>query len=228
MTLQRYRSSLKRWSLSRTPATDADGGCDERQRLPTVKVTAASGDRDAESDANPVAVVGNGGKESASNGKTTKPEDAKANGPSVEETAFTGDKHDGSHEHTPAPAPGGSDSDRPDAEAEVAGTAAAGDVVAKNNDDAPASASAAADPALLMVSSSRDPSASFRLRRRRVQVGDSDVTNLVFAVIYYGWVGWPFLYFILFPLSGCELERGNKRLMMAASYFPQRLSTTVH
>ena len=211
MTLQRYRSSLKRWSLSRTPATAADGGCDERQRLPTVKVTAASGDRDAESDANPVAVVGNGGKESASNGKTTKPEDAKANGPSVEETAFTGDKHDGSHEHTPAPAPGGSDCDRPDAEAEVAGTAAAGDVVAKNNDDAPASASAA-DPALLMVSSSRDPSASFRLRRRRVQVGesDTDVTNLVSAVVMGGSDGHLFtLYFSLYRVaSSSEVTRG--------------------
>ena len=211
MTLQRYRSSLKRWSLSRTPATDADGGCEERQRLPTVKVTAASGDRDAESDGNPVTVVGNSGKESASNGETSEPEDAKANGPSVEETAFTGDKHDGSHEHTPAPAPGGSDSDRPDAEAEVAGTAAAGDVVAKNNDDAPASASAA-DPALLMVSSSRDPSASFRLRRRRVQVGesDTDVTNLVSAVVMGGSDGHLFtLYFSLYRVaSSSEVTRG--------------------
>lgn len=178
MTLQRYRSSLKRWSLSRTTAT-AKEGYDEQQKLPTVRVTTASGDRDAECHRNP---VGNSRKESSSNGTTTttttaaaEPEDAKGrhSGPSVEETAFTGeddgDKHGGGvPDQTSPPAPGGSDRDPPTADA------AAAAVVAKNNDDGPRAT--AADPALLMVSSSRDPSASFRLRRRRVQVRDSYCT----------------------------------------------------
>ena len=169
MTLQRYRYSLKRWSLSRTPPTSAaTDGHDERQRLPTVKVTEASGDRDAESDGNPVA-VGNSARESSSNGTTVEPEDARAKGrhsrPSVEETAFTGEND----RDKPGDVPVGTDGAPPDVE--VVAAAAADVVVAENNGDARAT-SAAADPALLMVSSSRDPSASFRLRRRRVQVRD--------------------------------------------------------
>ena len=177
MTLQRYRSSLKRWSLSRTPATSAatDGHDDERQRLPTVKVTGASGDRDAESDGNPVA-VGNSAREPSSNGTTAEPEDAKrAEGrhsrPSVEETAFSGENDRDKH----GAVPGGPDGAPPDVE--VAAAAAAADVVvAENNGDARATP-AAADPSLLMVSSSRAPSASFRLRRRRVQVRDNYSSN---------------------------------------------------
>ena len=176
MTLQRYRSSLKRWSLSRTPATSAaTDGHDERQRLPTVKVTGASCDRDAESDGNPVA-VGNSAREPSSNGTTAEPEDAKrAKGrhsrPSVEETAFTGESDRDKH----GAVPGGPDGAPPDVE--VAAAAAVADVVvAENNGDARATP-AAADPALLMVSSSRAPSASFRLRRRRVQVRDNYSSN---------------------------------------------------
>ena len=151
MTLRRYRSSLKRWSLSRASAAAADGH-DERQRLPTVKVTGASGDRDAESEGNPVA-VGDGERESSSDGggtrRVTEREDAR---PSEGETAFAGGNDRNKNGSAGAADP-----------AEVEGTAA------ESNGDARASA---ADPALLMVSTSRDPSASFRLRRRRVQVRD--------------------------------------------------------
>ena len=176
MTLQRYRSSLKRWSLTRsTPPSNpaaTESHDSERQRLPIVKVTGVPGDGGTaaeEGDAVPVADANSEGG-SPSNGAATPAEpedegegDRRPSRPAVEETAFTVERSGGDKEGALAR---GSIGEAPDAEA----TATEG-VAAVTNGDAPATvAAAAADPALLMVSS-RDPSASFRLRRRRVQVG---------------------------------------------------------
>ena len=170
MTLQRYRSSLKRWSLTRsTPPSNpaaTESHDNERQSLPIVKVTGVPSDGGTaaeEGDAVPVADANSEGG-SASNGAATpaEPEDGaerdrRPSKPAVEETAFTGERSGSDKDSALAR---GSIGDVPDAEA------------AMSNGDAPATAAAAAaDPALLMVSS-RDPSASFRLRRRRVQVGE--------------------------------------------------------
>ena len=150
ITLRRYRSSLKRRSLSKPTAAAADdygaqegngagsGGDGSNGKLPTVKVTAASGDAEG----------GSGDRlvPPSSNGTTAQPVE--------EETAFRGD--------------GGGSGD------ESGGSAPKAEDGAKNNGVAltpSAAGAAAANPSLLTVSSSpRDPSASFRLRRRRVQV----------------------------------------------------------
>ena len=140
-----------------------------------MKVTGVPGEGGTateEGDAMPVADANSEGG-SSSNGAATSAEpedeaerDRRRSRPAVEETAFTGERSGGDKDGAVARDSMG---EAPDAEA-----AAAEGVLAVINGDAPATAAAAADPALLMVSS-RDPSASFRLRRRRVQVGEREL-----------------------------------------------------